>query len=474
MRQQAAGRETKRHFRSSERNKSTSFARPYQCKKYLQVGRKQNSSTIYIPPTSDLNLPQTDLRYLILHSGAQARLTWDTSRQEVIYRLDNSPTSIKNAQTALSILETLLTDPHISEVAYNSEKDLIEVYHRRFGVLNTNLAWPPDLLQQLIINLANMAGEKLSFDQPLLAAEVVSGISVKASLSTDLTRDWPLLHVKDERKLPAIEPELALNSFDSRNLAYLWLGLEYQQNIIIASDGDQADSKRLLSFLSSYIPPKAKVAVLDSKNELVLNRDNVVYPASSHVRSLEVSKAKETTSNLPLATLIRSCLQENPDYLLLPDCQDLKQDSLVQALVSGQSLLATTSETPSQVLDQLTSSFPKSKQLQQLLQILVVIEADWTGQQKNEDRPGCQSEQPLSIYELGRITRAKANKPSDYRLDEPAESCVLQRLARNLGLSGRQIGQELKKKEEMISWMRGLGLEAQEEYQHLLSRFRDQ
>lgn len=455
----------------SQSDSLDSLTRGYKNGKYLQeINQREQSFLTYLPPVNDLDLTEIDLKYFLTQSGAFVRLTWDEQERSLVYQLKHVADSEAGLANKRRQIEALLTDPYVNELAYNPRQGIIEVDHQRFGVLKTDLTLNPEQLQQLVLHLAGLAGKRLAYDQPLLAGNLPSGVSVKASLLPDLTEDWPSLHLECKQKA-SFSPHPALNHLSSDALAYLWFCLQHGRNIILAGDNQTKKSKRqLASLLVAHLPSDFRLASLDPERDLRTTHKDVIYPAARQVTPVFNEAEAKTSSAARVA--LKQCLRQDPDLLLVTDWEEMAQSILVQALISGHSLLAITSKTKDKFLAELGGSERKKGQFRRLLHLVVSVKTDLD--QQSDHRSGTKRADEgrlLSIYELGTRHGSNADSTLNRQLQEIDRSRLLQNLSQELGLSGREIGQKIRRRQNLIRKLQEINLESIEEYSNLIDRF---
>ena len=158
----------------------------------------------------------------------------------------------------LGDIELLMGDDMLEEVAINSAKTPITIYHRIHGWLKTNLL--PGT-EEDILNYASQIGRKVSREitvlTPILDAHLLSGDRVNATLfpvsaeGNTLTirrfarRPWTLIDFIG--RAHTMNPEMA---------ALLWLAMQFELNVIVSggtASGKTSTLNTLLALVPSYL-----------------------------------------------------------------------------------------------------------------------------------------------------------------------------------------------------------------------------
>lgn len=176
----------------------------------------------------------------------------------------------------LGKLEIVLADANLEEVVINSSQEPIQVYHKKYGWLETNL----DLKsEEEIANYASIIGRSIRKQitnlNPLLDAHLPTGDRVNATLYP-VSNEGNTITIRKFRKVPwTITEFIANNTVNVDVVALLWFAIQYELNILI-SGGTGTGKTSFLTTLMPFIPPNQRIISIEdsvSGEEEVLFKD---------------------------------------------------------------------------------------------------------------------------------------------------------------------------------------------------------
>jgi flagellar protein FlaI len=115
-------------------------------------------------------------------------------------------------------------------------------------------------------------------------------------------------------------------------MAYLWMAIEHNKNIIFAG-GTAAGKTTSLNAISMFIPPRSKLITIEDTRELALYHDNWL---SSVTR-----ERLDEAANITMYDLLRSSLRHRPEYIIVGEVRGEEAITLFQAMNTGHTTLST-------------------------------------------------------------------------------------------------------------------------------------
>ncbi|MEM3399974.1 MAG: ATPase, T2SS/T4P/T4SS family [Candidatus Micrarchaeia archaeon] len=220
-------------------------------------------------------------------------------------------------------LDPLLSDPDIEEIAVVGLNKPIYVYHRHEGWLETNCFFTS---QEAVINIINkMArplGRRITLKSPRLNAVLHDGSRVHASIpplsSVELT-------IRKFRESPFTPQELvALGTFSSTAMAFLWFLFHADLNIIIA--GNTASGKTTsLNSLFSFVPTTERILIAEETPEI-----NIPHPH-------KVKLLANPELGIDMKELVYDSLRMRPDRVIVGEVRNPAElAALLETMMSGQ------------------------------------------------------------------------------------------------------------------------------------------
>jgi len=350
----------------------------------------------------------------------------------------------------LGLIEILLQDANLEEIVINGSKDVIWVYHRRFGWLKTNI-YPDSEVD--VYNYAAMIGRRVGTQitnlNPLMDAYLTSGDRANATLFPISSSGNTLSIRKFARKSWTITDFIENKTLSPEMAAFLWLAIQYELNILITG-GTASGKTGLLNVLSCFIPPNHRIISIEDTREIQLPKFLHWVPLTTRPPN------PEGKGEVTMLGLMINSLRMRPDRIIVGEIRRSREaEVLFEAIHTGHSVYSTLhANTDEETLRRLTNpplNIPAS--LLSSLQLVVVMHRD----RRRRIR------KVLSISELvgsgEKELKIGLNKlfdwmPSkDYFSKVGKSSKVLNDIKLFSGLSERDVEKDIAEKEAILKWM---------------------
>ncbi len=235
----------------------------------------------------------------------------------------------------LGKIEPLLTDYFIEDIECNGSNFPLYIIHRKYRNMRTNIVYgSDDELRNFVEKLAQKCGQYVSYATPLLDGSLPDGSRINATFTQDISSRGPTFTVRKFTKKPWTPTQLMyLGTVSPQMLAYLWLLVEYEKNIMIVG-GTASGKTTLLNCLAFFIPPQARVVSIEDTRELSLYHINwlpAVARAGVGLTNLLGQKYGEVT----LFDLLKESFRQNPDYVIVGEIRGAEAYVLFQGMASG-------------------------------------------------------------------------------------------------------------------------------------------
>ncbi|MEM4389323.1 MAG: ATPase, T2SS/T4P/T4SS family [Candidatus Micrarchaeia archaeon] len=221
------------------------------------------------------------------------------------------------------VLDLLLADEELEEIAVIGLGKPIFVYHRTRGWLQTNALIDSEEHALAIINkMARPLGRRITLSCPRLNAVLPNGSRLHASIPPISNVE---ITIRKFRSNPISVPELiAFRTFSPHALAFLWAVLEHDVSLLIA--GNTASGKTsTLNALFSFIPLADRVLVTEDAPEI-----NIPHPHT-------VKLLANPELGIPLRELVADCIRMRPDRVIVGEVRSAEEvGALIETLLSGQ------------------------------------------------------------------------------------------------------------------------------------------
>ncbi|MDP2665969.1 MAG: type II/IV secretion system ATPase subunit [Candidatus Diapherotrites archaeon] len=352
----------------------------------------------------------------------------------------------------LGELEILGADDNLEEIAINSAKSPVTVYHLKYGWMKTNLIMQnEEHIQNLSAQIGRKVGREITNLNPILDAHLLSGDRVNATLfpissnGNTLTirrfsrKPWTIINFIGEDK--TMSTEMA---------AWVWLAMQYELSILIA--GSTASGKTsALNALLAFIPAHQRIITIEDVRELNLPE----HMRWNWVPLTTRNPNPEGTGEVSMLDLLVSSLRMRPDRLVMGEMRTQEEaETLFEAMHTGHSVYATIhADSARQVLRRLIEP-PLNVPAVEVEAIDLII-VQYRDRKSNQRR----------VYEIAEIEggtgtasvgtnevfRWTAREDVWEKVAEPVR--LIQKLNMHTGLSEREIKDEVEDRMMILEWL---------------------
>ncbi|MFH1133786.1 MAG: type II/IV secretion system ATPase subunit [Nanoarchaeota archaeon] len=474
-----------------------------------------------------VNLPalkdkaQIDVRYPLISPFAIAHIYWDSTRNELIYALEEPVLTAteqeilrllqigleeminvsfiraakmdvlldyleKNVQSiivelglkvskqtyqklmyfvyrdaiGLNRIEPLMYDPYIEDIECNGIGFPLFIVHRKYENIRTTITYPEGVeLVDFVEKLAQKAGRYVSFAKPLLDGTLPDGSRVNATYTEDVTTRGPTFTIRKFTTDPLTPVHLIEQGTASPEVfAYLWLAIEHKFNVMVIGE-TAAGKTTFLNAILYFVPPEARICSIEDTRELNLAHDNWL-PAVTR-SGFGMPRAGATYGEITLFDLLRETFRQNPDYVVVGEIRGKEAYVLFQGMASGHPSFGTfhaaSVETLVRRLQTPPINLPSS--LVESLDIICV-----TTHIKEPERSIRRLKMLNEIQEVSQdVGKVKANKlfewnPVNDTIISHGNSVVLGRISRITGIPAKELEREVKVRAKLLDELHRRGI----------------
>lgn len=212
--------------------------------------------------------------------------------------------------TGYGPIDPMMHDPNLEDISCDGYGVPLFVYHQRYRDLSTNRSFEVPYLDDLVIRLAQRAGDYLSVASPRGGGMLPDGSRIQLTLGTEISDRGSNFTIRRFSEVPFTPLDLiGTNTFSVEQMAYLWLAIENNMSILFV--GPTASGKTTsLNAASLFLPPNRKVVSVEQVRELVIPHDNWI-----------ASVTRDTTGGgrdaIGMYDLLQDALHQRPEYLLV-------------------------------------------------------------------------------------------------------------------------------------------------------------
>ncbi|MEM4598104.1 MAG: type II/IV secretion system ATPase subunit [Candidatus Diapherotrites archaeon] len=239
----------------------------------------------------------------------------------------------------LGIIELIMGDNDLEEVAINSSKTHITVYHKEYGWMRTNIMpLSEDAIANYASQIARKVGREITTLNPLLDAHIITGDRVHASLfpissfGNTLTirrfarRPWTIVDLIGVRHTLSIEMA-----------SLLWLAMQYEMSMLVAG-GTASGKTAMLNALCVFMPPYHRIISIEDVREIMLPS----HLQWNWVPMTTRNPNPEGLGEVKMLDLMHASLRMRPDRIILGEIRKKKEaEVLFEALHTGHSVYST-------------------------------------------------------------------------------------------------------------------------------------
>lgn len=352
----------------------------------------------------------------------------------------------------LGDLELLVADDWLEEVAINSSKTPVTVYHLKYGWMKSNISMgEEETIFNYSAQIARKVGREITTLNPILDAHLLSGDRVNATLFPISSFGNTITIRKFARRPWTIVDFIGKNKTMTLEMAsWLWLAMQYEMNIIFA--GSTASGKTsALNALSAFIPSHQRIVSIEDVREIMLPE----YMQWNWVPLTTRNPNPEGSGEVNMLDLLYSSLRMRPDRIILGEMRRHEEaEVLFEAMHTGHSVYSTLhADSSRQVLRRLIEP-PLS------IPAIEVEAIDLVVVQYRDRRMNIRRTYEISEIEAGQegeglgintVFRWVARSDSWDKANEPVK--LMQRLNIHTGLTQSEIETEIMQREKILQWM---------------------
>lgn len=230
------------------------------------------------------------------------------------------------------LLDYLLDDDRLEEVMVIPPNRDVYIFHRKYGMLLTNIPLESDdYVRNIIERIARDVARRIDTNTPLLDARLPWGDRVNATLNP-ASVDGPSITIRKFRE----DPYTMIHMMDFKTLnaevaAFLWMcveGMQAYPNNILISGGTSSGKTTFLNCLSMFVRPTERVLSIEDTAELKL-------PLNHWIRMETRPPSIEGTGEISMDVLLKNALRMRPDRIIVGEVRHAEAFTLFTAMNTG-------------------------------------------------------------------------------------------------------------------------------------------
>ena len=350
-------------------------------------------------------------------------------------------------------IDPLMRDPNIEDISCDGVSKSVYIWHRTYESIETNIDFPTDEeLDNMVVKLVHMAGKHVSSAFPIVDASLPGKHRLSVCYRREVTPFGTAFTIRKFREDPySIVDLINIGTFSEEMAAYLWQCLEHRASIMVVG-GTAAGKTTALNALACLIKPGSKVITIEETAELNLPLENWV----SLIARQSYGLGGDSTGEVALFDLVKTSMRHRPDILIVGEVRGQEAYVLFQALATGHGGMCTMhGENLDSAIKRLTSK-PMDISPAYISLMNIVLSVQRVHILKNNERRAYR--RIMDVNEIANFedyrTVFKWSPNKDEYISTLDKSVMLAGISERLGMSKKDIIEEIEKRRVVLHWMR--------------------
>ena len=228
-------------------------------------------------------------------------------------------------------LRPLLSDDHLEEIMYNGEDKCVKVYHRKYGMCDTNLFISEDIIFDIVDYVADSVRKTIDASSPFLDARLDDGSRFNATIPP-ASPYGPTMTIRKFLRSPLTIVGLIDNgTVNSSVAAFLWMcvdGLSYRPANIIVSGGTGSGKTTFLNALAIFVREGQRLITIEDTTELQMMHEHIV-------RLESIPPGRDGSPEINMDVLLKNALRMRPDRIIVGEVRGAEAVTLFTAMNTG-------------------------------------------------------------------------------------------------------------------------------------------
>ena len=233
-------------------------------------------------------------------------------------------------------VEVILDDNNLEEVAINSAKDAIWVYHIKRGWIKTTMKMPnEEQTKRYAAMIGRKVGRQLTLLDPLMDAHLTTGDRVNATINPISVKGNTITLRKFAAKPWTITDFIKSGTLSPSAASLIWLGVQYEMSTLIAG-GTATGKTSMLNVVANFFPPNQRIISIEDTREIQLPKFLHWVPMITRLPN------PEGKGEVSMLDLLVNSLRMRPDRIIVGEIRRKREaEVLFEAIHTGHSVYAT-------------------------------------------------------------------------------------------------------------------------------------
>ncbi|MBS7615816.1 type II/IV secretion system ATPase subunit [Candidatus Bathyarchaeota archaeon] len=367
-------------------------------------------------------------------------------------------------------IDPLMRDPNIEDISCDGVNKPVYIWHRNYESIETNLEFENDEeLDNMVVKLVHMAGKHVSSAFPIVDASLPGKHRLAVCYRREVTPFGTAFTIRKFREDPySIIDLINMGTFSEEMAAYFWMCLENRASVMVLG-GTAAGKTTALNALACLIKPGSKIITIEETAELNLPHENWVSLIARQSYGLGGSSVGEVT----LFDLVKTSMRHRPDILIVGEVRGQEAYVLFQALATGHGGMCTMhAENLDSAIKRLTQKpmeiAPAYIPLMNIVLSVQRVHLMKSGEKKAYRRVMNVNE--IADYEDYRAI-FKWHPAKDEHLPSLNKSVMLSGISERLGVSKKDLTEEIERRKQILQWMRGRNIRSYKDVAAIIAEY---
>jgi len=350
------------------------------------------------------------------------------------------------------LIDPIMHDKYIEDISCDGVNTPLFAFHASYESMKTTIAYHnADELDSFVTKLAQRVGKYISIAEPILDATMMDGSRIQMTLGTEVTAHGSTFTIRKFKDEPITPTDLfEWHTFSPLAIAYIWLCVENGKSSFFPG-GTASGKTTALNAISLFIPPMAKIVSLEDTREVKLPHPNWIPSVTRY--SFDTAGRGE----INMYELLRAAMRQHPEYIIVGEVRGKECQTLFQAMSTGYITYSTThADSVASVVHRIENppmDVPRNM-LSALDFICIQVQARVGGKRIRRNM------QIVEILDIDpRTNELITNEVFKWRsaTDEhtySGKSYLLEEIMEAKGWSENRMREELKRRQEVLEWMR--------------------